>query len=96
MPPKTVKLKCQRLSGKSLIEAYMLISFDDKLTITSNKQSALDALNSETGTNYKIPHFNAWIAGSKPIPHNIQSVMRKAVIRYLLGDEVAEMLKGIY
>lgn len=74
----------------------MLISFDNKLTITINKQSALDALNSETGTNYQIPHFNSWIAGRKPIPHNIQAVMRKAVIRCPFGDEVAEMLKGIY
>ena len=89
---------CKKMAGKTLIEMFMLIKFDARLAITVNKQSALDALNSEAGRGYSIPHFNAWIAGSKPIPRNIQAVMRKEVIRYLSDDddEVVEMLKGIY
>jgi len=89
---------CRKMAGKSLIEMFMLIKFDNKSSITVNKQRALDALNVEAGRGYSIPHFNAWIAGSKPVPRNIQAVMRKEVIRYLSDDddEVVEMLKGIY
>lgn len=87
--------ECQKMAGKSLIEMFMSISHEPDFTITENKQDALDWANNELDTNYNINHLNNWIAGRKPTPKRVQSMMRESVIDYLFGNDVAEMLSGL-
>lgn len=82
------------MSGKSLIEMYFTIGADD-FSFPELKKQALNDFNAALGTNYKIQHIDNWVAGRKPTPKRVQAEMRRAVLLYVLGEQIAGDLGGL-
>jgi hypothetical protein len=85
-----------KLAGMSAIEMLMFVSTDSNDSNADRKLDLLTDINAELQTSYSVNHLNNWLAGRKKTPTGVLSLARQCVFQYLLGDENAAKLAGLF
>lgn len=84
----------------NLAEMYLFIIRDTDARITEIKTEMIDDIERAIGHRYTINQINKWFAGTTPIPSThtrpVAQFLRKSVMQYLLGDDVANKLSSLF